>query len=281
MGDRLQVTQKDFEKIKKSLELNKGFHSWNFEKVMLYLMYFLPETTAITKPEVSRLLSDLDLQSNDASFFLDRNSRNNGKFLCSSTTRNHYTISTYRFEKGSREAFEKEKKAAGELRLLDEHPEPETVQVSQSVQKSISEISNDDERHFAEETLKCLQVEAFRAAIVMGWNLAFYHLRNWIFCHKLEAFNAVLITKRKSKRSEIKYDAIEGLDDFYAHRESFIIETCKEAKLIDKHESEILAAGLKERNRHAHPNSVKTDSAIAAGHVSKLIREIVNNEKFQ
>jgi hypothetical protein len=48
------------------------------------------------------------------------------------------------------------------------------------------------ERAFLAEALICYRNRAFRAAIVMAWNLAYDHLLDWILSHqtRLATFNA-------------------------------------------------------------------------------------------
>jgi hypothetical protein len=41
-------------------------------------------------------------------------------------------------------------------------------------------ISDEAERLFLTEAISCLRAKAFRATIVMTWNLAYDHLLNWI-----------------------------------------------------------------------------------------------------
>jgi len=56
------------------------------------------------------------------------------------------------------------------------------------------------ERAFLSEAISCYRVSAYRAAIVMTWNLAFDHLLNWIMLDaaRIAAFNTA-VPKRLSK----------------------------------------------------------------------------------
>jgi hypothetical protein len=75
-----------------------------------------------------------------------------------------------------------------------------------------SKVSNLNERTFLTEAIDCYRVRAFRAAIVMTWNLSFDHLTHWIFSDstRLLRFNASLPIKYPAKKAF----TIKLLDDF-------------------------------------------------------------------
>src|ERR1051325_3955881 len=58
-------------------------------------------------------------------------------------------------------------------------PHETTIAVSQLMKDLIGKVSDQSERRFLSEATKCYHVKAFRAAIVMAWNLAYDHLLNW------------------------------------------------------------------------------------------------------
>ncbi len=153
-------------------------------------------------------------------------------------------------------------------------PEPEVVEISESLTDLESQIANSEERVFYEETRLCLKAKAYRAAIVMGWNLIYDHLIRWVYFDQknLNDFNKDLITRWINKRKNQKYTPIVDLDDFGNIKESMVVDVCHKSKLIDKHDFEALDSGLKKRNKFAHPNSTQTaDGPIASGHVSELV----------
>lgn len=53
---------------------------------------------------------------------------------------------------------------------------------------SLSEI----QQRLQAETIACIESGAYRAAVVMGWNLAYDYLRQWVFDNHLAPFNAAL-----------------------------------------------------------------------------------------
>ena len=57
-------------------------------------------------------------------------------------------------------------------------------------------MSDEGERLFLSEAIKCYNVKAFRAAIIMAWNLAYDRLLHWIIAdqQRLVAFNSRIVT---------------------------------------------------------------------------------------
>jgi len=153
--------------------------------------------------------------------------------------------------------------------------EPETVEVSQTLHELESQITDERERMFYLETKHCLEAKAFRAAIVMGWNLAYQHLLEWVFRDpdRLSAFNDDLTERWVNKRKGVKFAEVIEHEDFGNVKESMIIEVCKACSLITQKDLEALQSGLRKRNKFAHPSSTSAaDGPIASGHVSELVQ---------
>jgi hypothetical protein len=146
------------------------------------------------------------------------------------------------------------------------------VAVSKILSDLPSKIPNVDERTFLTEALKCYRVEAYRACIVMTWNLAYGHLLDWILKDqaRLDSFNAA-ISKRYQKMTQLKitkYD--EFLDEL---KESQIIEICNTASLFNSNVFKILKEKLDKRNIAAHPSSV----VVVQSQADDVVTELVNN----
>ena len=126
------------------------------------------------------------------------------------------------------------------------------------------------EKAFLTEALDCYRVNAFRAAIVMTWNLAFNHLLNWILneSKRLMDFNAA-IAKVYPKKSI----SISKLIDFEEFKEAEVIEVCRAANLFSKNTVEILREKLKRRNIAAHPSGV----VVTQPQADDVITDLVNN----
>src|SRR5712692_4332011 len=64
-----------------------------------------------------------------------------------------------------------------------------TIQVTKLLSGLPAQVPKVEERDFLKEALTCFGHSAFRAAIVMTWNLTFDHLCNYILKHRLNDFN--------------------------------------------------------------------------------------------
>ena len=146
------------------------------------------------------------------------------------------------------------------------------IQVSKILSDLPGKIPNVEQRTFLTEALKCYKVEAYRACIIMTWNLAYAHLLDWILSDqtRLDRFNAA-ISKRYQKMTKLKitkYD--EFLDEL---KESQVIEICNSAALFNSNVFKILKDKLDRRNIAAHPSSV----IVVQSQADDVVTDLVNN----
>lgn len=129
----------------------------------------------------------------------------------------------------------------------------------------------ESERAFLEETLVCYRHQAFRAATVMAWNLAYDHLLNWIIADsiRLAAFNAG-IGKRNPRKSHI---TITRREDFEDLKEDEVIDVAGALPDITANMKRVLKEKLGRRNTYAHPSS----NTISRAQVDDMITDLVNN----
>lgn len=137
-----------------------------------------------------------------------------------------------------------------------------------------AKVPSVDERAFLQEALTCYRSKAFRACIVMTWNLAYAHLLDWILNDpiRLATFNTA-IKKRYPKKSGLiinKYD--EFIDEM---KEREVIEICSSAGLINSNVFKIMKDKLDRRNIVAHPSAVIVVQHQADDTVSELINNVV------
>jgi hypothetical protein len=148
------------------------------------------------------------------------------------------------------------------------------VAVSKLLSELPDKIPNVNERAFLSEALKCYKVEAYRACIVMTWNLAYGHLLDWILREqtRLDRFN-IAISKRYQKMTTLK---ITKYDEFLdGLKESQVIEICNTASLFNSNVFKILKEKLDKRNIAAHPSSVVVVQSQADDVVTDLINNVV------
>ncbi len=78
------------------------------------------------------------------------------------------------------------------------------------------------------ETITCIECGAYRAGIVLAWNMAYDYIRQWILDNHLPAFNGKLTTMYLRKDGKPIYDPINSYDDFCTGKpgERTVIDTC-------------------------------------------------------
>lgn len=159
-------------------------------------------------------------------------------------------------------------------RIYDEAylEQAEAVAVRKLLTDLIPKIPNEHERTFLEEALRCYRAKAFRATVVMAWNLAFSHLVSYITGSSeiIQKLNA-----GASKRYPKSKITISTSADVEEMKEFEVIECAYTAKLISKNITEILREKLKKRNMAAHPSSVTISQAQTDDVVTDLIENVV------
>ena len=148
--------------------------------------------------------------------------------------------------------------------------DPTTAVVTKSLSDLPSEVPDLEEREFLLEALNCYRVRAYRASIVMMWNLTFDHVVRWVFADasRLSSMNAGIATKYPKKNA-----ILSSLDDVSEFKESEFIEVARFAKIIDKNTAQILREKLARRNMAAHPSRV----TISQHSADDMITDLVNN----
>ena len=135
----------------------------------------------------------------------------------------------------------------------------------------IGKVPDLAEQNFLAEAIKCYRVEAYRACIVMVWNVTYNHLINWVLndSNRLAKFN-VNIVKRNSKKKDL---VITKYDDFEDLTEREVIDICNIANLYNSSVYKILVGKLDRRNTAAHPSAV----VIVQSQADDAITDLVNN----
>ena len=149
---------------------------------------------------------------------------------------------------------------------------PTTIAVSNALKELPTKIPDLAEQVLLKEAIKCYRAEAFRAAIVMTWSLAFDHLRNWIHndATRLAKFNAAIVTRYPRKGL-----TITKIDDFEDLKDSEVIEVAGTAGLINGNIKKILSQKLDLRNIAAHPSPVVIGEPQANEYILTLVQNAV------
>jgi hypothetical protein len=143
------------------------------------------------------------------------------------------------------------------------------------------------QRHLILETISSLECGSYRAAVVMGWSLAYDYLRHWTWRNskRRALFNKALKTKYIKKDGSIKYPkGIVKYEDFFtikpALNEWDVLETMKESALISGTIHDSLCHFLRDRNNFAHPNFMKPNEHKASAYIEDLL-DIITNKMFR
>lgn len=149
----------------------------------------------------------------------------------------------------------------------------------QAVSKLLTDLPNKvpdtTEKVFLAEAIDCYRVRAYRACIVMTWNLAFDHLLNWILKDpaRLAAFNAGIPKKFQNSPKKAAI-VINQYDDFADDLKEFeIIELCKGANLLNDNLVRTLKEKLGKRNTAAHPSTM----VVVQSQADDVVTDLVNN----
>lgn len=155
--------------------------------------------------------------------------------------------------------------------LGDDRP---AVQTSAALNQLEVQVPAGPKRDFLHETINCFGVGAYRAAVVMCWNLAAHHLQDHILAEpaRRAAFNAVLA---KNTDTRVKIKAVNKQDDFTEMSESKFLLFCREAKVITSSMFNKLEGRLDERNSAAHPSGVKTMPKAAEAYIEDLVENVL------
>lgn len=151
-----------------------------------------------------------------------------------------------------------------------------TLNIRQMVKELPEKVPDVAEKDFMKEALICLRHDAARAAIIMVWNIAFYHLCSYVLKHKLDEFNNTYKIRYEKKWQGLRVKAITNYDDFsIVLKESEVIEICKLANIINPNLHKILREKLEKRNTAAHPSTVRVTQVQAEAFIDELIRNVV------
>lgn len=170
----------------------------------------------------------------------------------------------YRLSGATRDALDKSYKPAGH-----------EVEVSQLLRALPLQIPDLAERTYLDEALICYENGAFRAAIVMTWNLAYHHLCDYVLRNRLADFNARWLIKYSGMHKN-GTRTIKVIDDFMEElKEAEVITIARDAGIITKDIWKIMDDKLGKRNSAAHASSVVIGQLQADALIDDLVKNVV------
>ena len=150
---------------------------------------------------------------------------------------------------------------------------PATIYVNQLLTSVPARIPNLAERVYMEEALICFRHKAFRASIVMCWNLAFDHLCQFVLAKHLPAFNAQL--PKSFPKASIA--AVTKREDFHCLKEFEVLQISASARIISGSLHKIMKEKLDRRNIAAHPSG----AVISEPTAEEFVRDLIENAVLQ
>lgn len=127
------------------------------------------------------------------------------------------------------------------------------------------------EREYLDEAFKCFRSTAFRATIVMAWNMAFAHLCHWIYTKHLSEFNQQL--PKSFPKADIQ--SISKQEHFSELKESQILQVAKSANIISGSLYKLLKEKLDRRNISAHPSGLVVSQLTAEEFIKDIVENVV------
>ncbi len=151
---------------------------------------------------------------------------------------------------------------------------PSGLHTSSLLSGLIPQVTDASKKSFLNETIACFNSGAYRAAIVMAWNLAYAHACDRIFEGYASMFNA--------QRAKIfpKMPELAKRTDFEDYKESMVIEICRGARIFDSTVCKTLTSRLDRRNSAAHPSSAVFTSIQAEDQITDLVNNILLNQNL-
>lgn len=141
--------------------------------------------------------------------------------------------------------------------------EPEIEHDVASLNQILNSIKDDDVKDYIEESIKCLSVNAMRAAVVFLWSGAIREVQNELLKNK--NLNTALMKFDPKARNVTK------IDHFAYIKDSITLLAACELEVLDKNEKDMLEDALKLRNKSGHPGKYK----LGPKKVSSFIEDVV------
>lgn len=145
-----------------------------------------------------------------------------------------------------------------------------TVTITKALADLPASLPDMAERAFLAEALACYKVRAYRASIVMVWNLAYDHLTRWLLADadRLAKLNEAIITQYAKKAVDVR-----ELEHFEWLKEAELIELLFKTRILDKTMVQVLKDKLGRRNLAAHPSTLD----ITQFQADEAVHDLVNN----
>ena len=150
-----------------------------------------------------------------------------------------------------------------------------TLNIRQKVKDLVNRVPDLGEKDFMKEAEICLLHDAGRATIIMVWNVAFYHLCQFILNRQLSKFNAGFQKHYPGLWQQAKVKTMASYDDFSTLKESVVIDICKREQIISHNMAKIMEKRLGDRNAAAHPSTIHVGQLQAEAFIEDIVDNVV------
>jgi hypothetical protein len=246
-------------KLAESVASISGFTSWNHANKIKYFAWFHYTQSGksyFTASDIKKCYDELHMAppANPGSFLSAMESRKPKEAL--------KVAKGYKLEQRVREAFDQK---YGEREA--------TVTVQKMLAELPAKIPGIEEREFLSEAITCFKHKAFRAAIVMAWNLAYDHFLRWVMndSARLAKFNAQL----PKSYPKANVGVIGNLDDFSHLKEDQVLTVAKNGGVLANSLHKVMKEKLDRRNAVAHPSNIVVAPVTAEDCITDLVENVV------
>ena len=140
---------------------------------------------------------------------------------------------------------------------------------------------NDSQTQLRDETVLCIERGAYRAAIVMGWNLVYDYIRQWMFDNDIDEFNKHLLSGYTKNNGDPRFKEIKEYEDFFSGPGEYIVlDVCEAAGFWGAKISKELHHYLTRRNKFAHPSGLSPSREQANEYIKNLL-DILAGKPFK
>ena len=251
------MTPADELKLKDFIAGVDGFGDWGHtEKIRMFawLQHFLFQKTRFTTADITACYNALSFKPSNTSQYLI--GMENKEFL---KDKNGY------YAEGKFLAKYNDKYGTHDI----------TLNIRQKVKDLINAVPDVAEKDFMKEAEICLRHDAGRATIIMVWNVAFYHLCQFIIKHHLAKFNAGFQTYYNRLWQQARVQTMATYDDFSTLKESVVIDICKRENILNQNVAKIMEKRLGDRNSAAHPSTIHVGQLQAEAFIEDVVDNVV------
>jgi hypothetical protein len=120
-----------------------------------------------------------------------------------------------------------------------------------TLEKLLTTIPDKAVVDYIQEAIKCLSIDALRAAIVFLWTGAIRRIQEQIMTYNISDINSSFL------RHDPKARTIKRIDDLSYFKESTLLLAAQDLGIFDKNERGILEEALDLRNKCGHPGKYR------------------------